>query len=163
MGSKGVVAVVAIAALAGLMSGCGGGDEAAETTSALTKAAFSQRANAICEDAKKQIVEENFAQIRKLADEPKAREELEFKIVETTMVPSLEHEVEQLRSLGAPQGGDAEFEKMLKLIEGAVAEAETEPETYVAGDDYKWGSEHFGKAHRLAVALGADSCPAGEE
>ena len=162
MGSKGVVVFVVTAALTGLLTGCGSGEEAAETSAALSKAAFARKASEVCEEAKDRIIK-NFAQVRKLADQPKAREEFEYKLVKATMAPALEDEVEQLRSLGAPQGSAAEVDQMLELIEGAVAEAKTEPETYVAGDDYKWGSEHFGKAHRLAVALGADSCPAGEE
>jgi hypothetical protein len=162
VGKKGIVAVVVMGALLALISGCGSGKEAAETSAALSKAAFAKQASQVCEETKDRFVE-NFAQVRKLADEPKAREDFEYKLVKTTIAPALEDEVEQLRSLGAPAGSAAEVDQMLKLIEGAVAEAETEPETYVAGDDYKWGSEHFGKAHRLALALGAGSCPAGEE
>jgi hypothetical protein len=161
VGSKGVVAVIVIAVVASL-SGCGSGEEAAETSDALSKAAFATRASEICEEARDRFVE-NFAQVRKLADEPKAREEFEYKLVKGTIAPALEDEVEKLRSLGAPAGSAAEVDQMLKLIEGAVAEAKTEPETYVSGDDYKWGSEHFGKAHRLAIALGAGNCPVGEE
>jgi hypothetical protein len=160
VGIKGVVVVVV--AVVAALSGCGSGEEAAETSAALSKAAFAKRASTVCEEAQDRIVK-NFAQVRKLADEPKAREDFEYKLVKETVAPALEDEAEQLGSLGAPAGSAAEVDQMVKLIEGAAAEAKTEPETYVAGDDYKWGSEHFGKAHRLAVALGADVCPAGEE
>lgn len=163
MGNNRVAAaVVCFGAMMLLLLGCGSGDGSSSTDDGLTKADFAGQADTICKQAKDDIVTKNVAQIRKLANDPKAREALEYKLVETAVVPSLEREVEQLKALGAPAGDDGQIGKMLKLIEGAIAEAKTEPETYVAGDDYRWGSEHFGKAHRLAVAYGIKNCPMAE-
>jgi len=146
----------------GLLSGCGGGDEAAETSDTLSKAAFVKQANAICKKTKDEVTTGTVSEVRKLAKNPEAREDLEFKIVSSVLVPSLEHQVQQLKALGTPPGDAGQIEKMLKLVEGAVAEAKTEPETYVSGDDYRWGSEHFGKAHKLALEYGIENCPVSE-
>ena len=162
MGSKGVVVFVVTAALMGLLVGCDSGDQASETTEALSKAAYVKQANAICEKTKDEITTGTVSEVRKLANDPEAREDLEFKIVSSVLVPSLEHQVEQLKALGTPPGDSGEIEQMLKLVEGAVAEAKSEPETYVSGDNYKWGSEHFGEAHRLALKYGIDNCPVSE-
>jgi hypothetical protein len=142
-----------------LLLGCGSGDGSSSTAGGLTQAEFVGQAEAICKKAKNAIVQKNFAEIRKLASDPKAREDLEYKLVDSAVIPALEGEVEQLKALGAPAGDDGQVDQMLKLIEGAIAEAKTEPETYVAGDDYRWGSEHFGKARRLALAMGVKNCP----
>lgn len=160
MGERGIAAVC-ICALALLLTGCGS-DSSSETAAGLRKAEFVERAEAVCKKAKNEIIQKNFAQIRKLADDPKAREKFEYEVVEETVVPALEHEVEQLEALGAAPGNSAQIEQMLKLVEGAIAEAKTEPETYVSGADYRWGSEHYGKAHRLAVAYGIENCPMDE-
>jgi len=155
-------AVFCFGAMTLLLLGCGSGDGSSSTGGSLTRDEFAGQADAICKQAKDDIVKKNFAQIRKAASNPKAREALEYKLVETAVVPSLEREVEQLKALGAPSGDDGQIEKMLKLIEGAIAEAKSEPETYVAGDSYRWGSEHFGRAHRIAVAYGIKNCPMAE-
>jgi hypothetical protein len=163
VGKHGVVAaIIFFGALALLLPGCGSGDEGSATASGLTKAEFASQADAVCKKAQDEIVKKNFAQVRKLASNPKAREALEFKLVKTSVIPALEHEVEQLEALGEAPDENAQIEQMLKLIEGAIAEAKSEPETYVAGDSYRWGSEHFGKAHRLAVAYGIKNCPMAE-
>jgi hypothetical protein len=158
MGERGV-AVVCVCALALLLAACGSGGSSSETDAGLPRAAYVHQADAICKQAKNEIVNGNFGQIRKLADDPKAREDFEYEIVETAVIPALEHEVDQLEALGTPPGNAAQVEQMLKLVEGAIAEAKTEPETYVSGDDYRYGSEHFGKARRLALAYGIDNCP----
>jgi len=159
-----VAAVVCFGALTLLLLGCGSGngDGSSSGSGGLSKAEFATKADAICKKAKDGIVQKNFARIRKVASNPKAREALEYELVKTAVVPGLEGEVEQLEALGAPSGDDGQIDQMLKLIEGAIAEAKAEPETYVAGDSYRWGSEHFGKAHRIAVAYGIKNCPMAE-
>ena len=164
MGERRVaVAIAAVfSALALLLAACGSGDGSTETSGSLSKADFVRQAEAACKKAKDEIVGKNFAQIRKLAKDPKAREDFEYKLVKTTVIPALEHEVEQVKALGAPPGEAARVEKMLVLTEGAIEEAKTEPETYVSGDDYRFGSEHFGDAHKQALAYGIDNCPMSE-
>jgi len=160
MKGRGIAAACILLAL--ILPGCG--DEAAtgETDGALSKADFVRKAEAACKKAKEEIVGRNFAQIRKLAKDPKAREDFEYELVETAVVPALEHEVEQVKALGTPPGNAAQIEQMLKLTEGAIDEAKTEPETYVAGDAYRYGSEHFGDAHKQALAYGIENCPVSE-
>ncbi len=161
MKGRGILAATCIL-LALILPGCG--DEAAtgETDGALSKAEFVRQADAICTKARNEIIQKNVGQIRKLADDPKAREDFEYKLVETAVIPALEHEVAQVKALGTPPGNAAPIEQMLKLTEGAIDEAKSEPETYVSGDDYRWGNEHFGAAHKLALAYGMENCPISE-
>lgn|GEM_PF-1231580 len=163
MGNNRVAAaVLCFGAMTLLLLGCGSGGGSGSTGDSPTKAQFASQADAICKQAKEKIVDTNIARIRKAASDPKAREALEYKLVETVVAPALEGEVEQLRALGAPAGDNGRMERMLKLIEGAIAEAKSEPESYVAGDTYRSGSEHFGKAHRLALSYGIHNCPVTE-
>jgi hypothetical protein len=153
---KGLVA--GAVALAILAVGCGGDGEETETT-AITKTTFIRKADAICRKTREAITEQGFAEISKLVDDPKARREKEFELVESLFVSSLEKEVEDLRALGAPAGDEAKIEKIVKLTEDALEEARAEPETYVVGDEYRSGFEHYGKAYKLARGYGMTECP----
>ncbi len=124
MRGRGFAAVGILLALF-LVSGCGEDSATGEGATGLSKAAFIRKADAICQQAQTEIARKNIAQIRKLASDPKAREKLEYKLVETSLVPVLEGEVAQLQALGTPPGDAAQIAQMLKLIEGAVAEAKS--------------------------------------
>jgi hypothetical protein len=154
------VLVVGVLALAILAVGCGGDSDETETeATAITKAAFIRKADRICRLSREKFVEVGFAKAKKLADKPKAREALEFELIETLFVPTLENEIEELRALGAPPGDEAKIEKILELTEDTLEEAKTEPETFVAGEDYKEGFEHYGDAYKLARKSGMTECP----
>jgi hypothetical protein len=149
-----------VVASAALVAGCGGGgEETAEATPTPTKAEFIRKADSICKNAREKIVNVSLPQLSTLDNEPKASEELEYKLIATLLVPTLEKELADLRALGAPAGDEAKIEKILQLFEGAVEEAQTEPESYVQGDSYKEGVEHYGTAYKLALKYGMKECP----
>jgi hypothetical protein len=152
------VALMVVGAV--LIAGCGGGgEETAEATPTPTKAEFIRKADSLCKEAREKIVNRTLPQLAKLDNEPKAAEELESRLVPSLLVPTLEDEAAALQALGAPAGDEAKIEKILELFEGAIEEARTEPETYIQGDSYKEGTEHYGKAYELALEYGMKECP----
>lgn len=150
------IGIVALAIAVVAVVGCGGDDSSTETAASPTKAAFVREADAVCRKAQEEIIKG--ASKVPIEDVPQARKEAEFKMVSTLLIPTLEEEVDRLRALGAPAGDEAEIERMLELTEGAIDEAKTEPETYVQGEDYVNGSEHYGEANRLARGYGMKNC-----
>ncbi len=156
---SGVVALMAMMVVGAVfMGGCGGGDDTAETTVTITKAEFVRKADTICRDAREAIISGSVPKLEKVVGTPK-QQSLESELIPSLLIPTLEKEVEDLRALGAPAGDEAEIEKILRLTEGAIEEAKTEPETFIQGSTYKEGSEHFGEAYELSLKYGMKECP----
>jgi hypothetical protein len=143
-------------ALVVLAAGCGSDDSSTETTAALSKAAFVREADAICRENREKIIKA--AAKIPLQEKPEAREAVERKLISSLLIPGLEEVVDRIRDLGPPPSGEAQIERILVLTENAIEEAETEPETYVAGENYRDGSVRFGEANRLARGYGMKSC-----
>lgn len=156
---KKTIFMVAVA-LVLLVVGCGGSDGGGDTqSSTISKAQFIKRANAICKETKRELIDEALRPLDALPEGSPARRKLEFKLVTTVVAQKFEDEITAIEELGAPPGDEAKIKRILAAIEPAVEEARTEPETYVAGKDYRGGKEHYGEAYRLAVDYGMKWCP----
>jgi len=157
---SGAVALVALVVVgAALVAGCGGGgDETTVETVTPTKAEFIRKADKICRNTREAIIDGSVPKIEKVVGTPKAQQ-VEFELISNVLIPALEKEVDDLRALGMPAGDEAEIETILKLTEGAIAEAKTEPETYAQGTSYREGSEHYGQAYQLSLKYGMEECP----
>ena len=143
-------------ALVVVATGCGGDDSSSGTAASLSKAAFVREADAICRENREKVIKA--AAKIPLQKKPEAREEVERKLISSLLIPGLEEVVDRIRDLGPPPGGEEQIERILALTEDAIEEAETEPETYVAGEKYRNGSVHFGEANRLARSYGMKNC-----
>lgn len=140
--------VVALAA-----ASCGGDSG---TTASLAKGSFIREADAICQKAQEEIIKG--ASKVPIDKSPQARAKAEFAMVSTLLIPTLEEEMDRLRALGAPTGDETKIQRILRLSENAITEAKEEPESYVAGEDYRSGSEHYGDANQLARKYGMKKC-----
>jgi hypothetical protein len=155
----GIASVSVIAALA-LASGCGGGSS--ETASRVERAAFLRQADAICRASSKRIVNRSLAALSQGAAAGRSRHEIETAAVASVLIPALRAEVRDLGQLPVPPGDQRRIEAILVAIEGAVDEAEADPQSYVqAGGHYRPGSYHYGDAKRLATRYGLADCPQG--
>lgn len=146
----------ALAALAIIVAGCGGGSDSTESTSSLTKAEFVKQGNAICAKGNEEI-EEGFEKFGKEHGFSKEKEpskaELE-EAVETVVIPSVNNEVESIRALGPP---DEEAEAVLDAAEAALEKGEEDPEQFLKEES----AGPFAKANKLAREYGLTKC--GEE
>lgn len=153
-------AILTVVILALLGVGCGSSDDTGDTpTSTLSKAEFIKRADAICKRTREEVVYPAAERVLSLPPGSPARRKLELKLVSSAFVPGLEKLLAELGELGAPAGDEAEIERIIELTEPALEEARTEPETYVAGKDYRFGEEHYGKAYQAAQDYGMKECP----
>jgi hypothetical protein len=110
-----------------LAVGCGGGDD---STTTVTKAEFTQQANAICAEAKKQRdaavakMDEKYYAVEGKNSKNPANVPLELKLLEEmldeTILPSMKEQLAGLEELGVPAGDEAKVSKMLKTYSGAI-------------------------------------------
>lgn len=146
----------ALAALAIIVAGCGGGSDSTESTSSLTKAEFVKKGNAICAKGNEEI-EEGFEKFGKEHGFSKEKEPSQAELeeaVETVVIPSVSNEVESIRALGPP---DEEAEAVLDAAEGALEKGEEDPKQFLKEES----SGPFAKANKLAREYGLTKC--GEE
>lgn len=110
--------VVGIVVLAALVSGCG---EDSATSSSLTKAEFVQQANAICAKRKQAwqtalVSYKKEVKARNAENELEAQVEIAERLMEESMLPALQEQLQSLEKLGAPEGSEKQVEKMLQNL-----------------------------------------------
>jgi hypothetical protein len=157
------LALAAIAA-AIVAVGCGssdGGSDSSSTvtvtvqTGSLSKAAFVKKADAICKAARTEFLAE-FASFSKehLSEfaNPKNREEIFKKVLETMLGPNVEGQIEQISKLGAPSSYAPEVETFLNALQKRIDKAQEEPLGLIA-TPYP-----FKKAENVAKQVGLQGC-----
>lgn len=114
-----VVALVTLAAAAAA-AGCGSGDsDRTVATSSLGKAAFDQRAEAICADGRSRGL-----RFSGLPAGGTSEREAMTRAVRQSLLPALQRVVDRLYSLGAPAGEEQQIEDFLAAFQGGVDAAE---------------------------------------
>ncbi|HET9153986.1 MAG TPA: hypothetical protein VFN85_07715 [Solirubrobacterales bacterium] len=149
----------AVAVLAILVAGCGGGSDSSSTeasTSSLTKAEFVKEGNAICAKGSKEINEgfEQFVEENGLSKKKAPPKAVQEEAVETVLIPRIRKEVESIRALGPP---DEEAEAVLDAAEAALEKGEEEPIQFLKEES----EGPFAKANKLSREYGLVKC--GEE
>lgn len=113
------IAVLAIASLA--VAGCGSSSKSTTSASAITKAEFLAKGNAICI---KQQAQKNAAQA-KLGKNP-SKAQL-TSLISTTLLPGIQSSINAIKALGAPPGDQATVTKMLNLAQADVNKIKANP------------------------------------
>lgn len=119
---------VAVGMLGAIIAvGCGGGDD---STTAATKAEFTKQASAICAEGEQEL-KTAFADYNKTVEStPGGTSDAGFQrdtaneMLNSSILPSLQEELEKLEDLGAPAGEEAEVSKMTKSLSQAIASLE---------------------------------------
>jgi hypothetical protein len=143
---------VALLATASVV-GCGGGDDDGTatadegSTSSLSKAEFVKKANSICVKKSQDLLEE----MREFADEPAGASAQDA--IQQLWPPALREEAEEIRGLGAPEGGEAKVEAYLASL-GKVTD---EIEAKKPKDIFKLQELLVG-VNSAAAAYGLESC-----
>lgn len=145
---------LAVAALAVIPAGCGGG------SSGPTKAEFVQQADAICRqvDARERVAKRKFwAGHPGVLGTPQFRNEEEgwrTDVVEASVLPEVQKEAEELGRLPRPSGERRKIRTIVRALKDAVREGEKEPVALVG----KNAVGPFGRAERMARAYGFKAC-----
>lgn len=149
--SKGAFLALAglIAALALVAGGCGSGGS---STTAVTKAQFVKKVDALCEEREKERSAKVSAIISKLKPSEKLSNTQQTKMVETIIFPSYAKMIENVESLEAPAGDQAEINKIIKAMEKAQNKVEADPRQAV------FSVVMFEEANGLATKYGLKHC-----
>ena len=138
--------LAAAIAVAGIAAGCGGGDEAGDTTTtSLTKAAWIAKADAICQQGNQEI--EQAARQQFGNGKPTAAEVRDFGT--GTALPNTQTQVDKIRALGAPSGDEDQVNKILDTVQADIDKAKA------AGDVQ---DSTFSDGNALAEQYGLKVC-----
>jgi hypothetical protein len=163
--------MLAGALAAGLIAaGCGGDDD--ETTTAattpetgatgatgaaggepLSKQEFIAQADEICREGDRQIDQEAEEFFGDLEQDPGAAELEEF--ATATVIPNIQQQIDDLRSLTPPEGDEDEVSAILDAAQEGVDEIEADPAILDEGPD---AGGAFAEANRLAQGYGLKEC-----
>ena len=102
----------------GAWAGCGGGDAPTVSTSSISKAAYTKRADAIC--ARGRLRALRFRPASKGQSERDAVSES----IETTLLPGIQRVIDELYELAAAAEEKGQIEVFLRALQQAVSEGE---------------------------------------
>lgn len=142
-------AVIAAVAVALAIAGCGGGD----SSGSISKEEFIAKADAICKKSNSRM-EAAFGKF--LQGNPNLTKTTGPKferLVGDVMVPNLKREVEELRALEIPDGGEEKVNAMIAALEEGVETAERDPQAVTNSSDVV-----FGISSRIAGEYGLEVC-----
>lgn len=152
MGKRWIVLGAGALAVASIAVGCGGGSGDAVSTSAISKAAFAKKADAVCKKGSERMASA-FAKYLKTGEVTDPSQAVQEKLVGKVLVPSVKREIDELRALGAPSGDEDRVGEIIKALEEGVETAEGNPEAVAVSSDVV-----FGIASRLAKEYGLEVC-----
>lgn len=137
-------------------AGCGSGG-----SSSISQAEFIKKGDAICAEGRKEIESDLSAYLKKNKVKEfgeKGESEAEAKqhevtFIETVALPGLSKQVEELKSLGTPEGAEAEAEDFFKAVEGEIKNGEKNPGPLLTTPE-----EVFEKSDTIAQEIGFKVC-----
>ena len=143
----------ALATLAMMIAGCGGGG--GDTTEALTKVEFIKQGDAICKKGNlaSETEVEDFAKENGFKLEQPNRDQAE-ELVTEVLAPNLQRQAEELDALGAPMGDEAEVDALIASLEKETAEFAKDPVSF-------FKETALAKTIRLENAYGFKVCGGG--
>jgi len=159
LNARGFLLAAAIAALV-LLVGCGGGSSDSEVTvqtGTLSKAEFVEKADAICEAARKEFLAKysSFVLAHKSVissgDEEKEIALLS-EAIDTLLTPNIEGQVEQIGGLGAPSAYAPRAASFLNALQERLDELQANPPELTAT------TTPFKKAEDAAEKAGMQGC-----
>jgi hypothetical protein len=151
--SKSLIALlVAVAAIAMIVAGCGGGSDSSESTSSLTKAEFVKQGNAICAKGNKEI-QEGFEEFEQEVGQKQPTKAQLSEAIETIVLPAVRNQVEGIQELEPPSGEEAKVEAITDSAEEALKEGEEDPASLTSEK-----ADPFAKANEMANEYGLTKC-----
>jgi len=144
-----VIVIAGLLMVALGVAGCGGASSSTKSpksaaTTAITKAEFVAKANAICASADPALSAAN----AKLASDPVPA--VIAAAVKDTYVPSVEAQITEIRALGTPSGDQATVTRMLQLVQADLNKIKTNPRLVA--------TDVFGDFARVAHPYGLTAC-----
>lgn len=158
--SRPAVALVALAALALLVAGCGDDGDGATTpagdsSGSISQAEFVEQGNEICGAGNEELASEidEFAEDNGLSGSDQPSQDQLDELASEVVLPSIAKQIGEIRDLGAPRGQEKEVEAFLGNAEATIEEMEAEPSRLT-----DTSLSPFADVFREAVGLGLVVC-----
>lgn len=133
------------------VSGCGGGGE---PTGTLSKAAFLEKADAICTQGTKEMNRLDIEAWKKYGSDLRSPTTAELNKVALALLPAREKELRHLRALGLPEGDEEYVEAMFTAWERGIEIGRKDPaRLQAAGPDFA-----FSESYEMGMDYGLDKC-----
>jgi ABC-type transporter Mla MlaB component len=130
---------------------------AAAAKAPLRRPVFIKKATAICNHTTAKVDSEGIAALRKVERESgNSERKAKVEYIPEWLVPTLEDELAELRSLGAPSGDEKQIDAVFATLEEVVEKAKTEPEKYLYLQVH--AKYPYLKVEELATAYGIPEC-----
>lgn len=161
-GARGIALLAAMLAGLLLLAGCGGSDgstTATVQTGSLSKAAFVEKADAICKAARTEflskyesLLKQHKAELFAKNATKETQEAVIGELVDTVLTPNIEGEIARIGKLGAPKSSAPEVTAFLEALQAKLEEAQD--------DQSVLGSTQFPfkKAEDIARRAGMYGC-----
>lgn len=144
----GCTTCVAALSLCLAFSACGSSSDA---TAAISKAEFLKQGNAICKNGNEQIEKAAEQQFPKDDSKPSQAERIKF--ATQTVIPTVQHQIDAVKALGAPEGDEAMVETIIAEAQNALNEAKKDPSVLTSN-----GPGPFASADKFANSYGLTAC-----
>jgi hypothetical protein len=136
-------------------AGCGSSSNSSSTsTTALTKAEFLKKGNAICKKGNQQIGAAAQKLFPKSKGKPSAAQLNKF--ATGTIIPAVQGQINQIKALGAPKGDEAKVKAIVDAAQSALDKGKKDPALLTAN-----GPGPFKQANQLTTSYGLTVCGGG--
>jgi|SRR5215218_10337291 len=136
------------------LAACGGADSTTSAGDGIVKAEFVKRGNSICRKGNEEIEAAAAIKFPKGNEQPGKAEQIEF--ASRTVVPSIQHQIDELEALGFPEGEEEAVETILTEAQNALNEAKKDPSVLLDS-----GPGPFASADKFADSYGLTACGVG--
>jgi hypothetical protein len=151
---RGLVISAVTVGLSLFLTACGGADSTTSAGGGITKAEFVKQGNAICEKGSEEIEAAAAIKFPKGNKQPGKGEQTEF--ASQTVIPSIQHQIDELEALGFPEGEEEAVETILTEAQNALTEARKDPSVLLDN-----GPGPFASADKFADSYGLAACGVG--
>lgn len=163
-----LAAMLTATAIAAIAAGCGGGSSSSTTTATSTaagssgastaEAQFLKQANGICARARATLLAKVGQYLEKHSGNGQSEDERLADAYRVVLLPSIETQIAEIRSLGIPAGDEEQIESFLTTLQQRIDVARKVPEV-----SSRFSIDRiFKPAGELARAYGLDVCGYGE-
>jgi hypothetical protein len=151
-----VFAAVLIVGL--VLAACGSSNDNSTSTTAITKAEFLKKGNAVCKKGNRQInqvANQTFTK-KKYPNGPPPKS-AEVKFATDTVIPSVQSQIDGVKALGAPTGDGAQVKAIVDSAQAALDKAKADPTVLLQNGK----NDPFTKSNQLTKAYGLTACGGG--
>jgi hypothetical protein len=143
-------ALAAMLVLVLVAAGCGSSSKSSSTSS-ISKAEFLKKGNAICRKGDQQINQGARKVFPKSKGKPSQAQMTKF--AKGTLIPSVQSQIDGIKSLGAPKGDEAKVKAIVTGAQAALDKGKKNPAILVSNKQ-----DPFAKTNKLAHAYGLTAC-----